>query len=112
MNNCLCVCVARELKSFRVTRPAVSVSVSQRGLVGTAYGRSVQVWKDLFLKGSENHSTLYLTHQVPADVNVLEFSPYEDCLGIGHALGFSSILVPGWLLLFLFVFSPSDSFLH
>ena len=63
--------------------------------MGIGYGRTVQVWKDLLLKGSEGRADPYLTHQVPGDVSVLQFSPFEDCLGIGHAVGFSSILVPG-----------------
>ena len=47
------------------------------------------------LRGVEKRGELYLSHQLPADVTKLEFCPYEDCLGIGHAEGMSSILVPG-----------------
>ena len=33
--------------------------------------------------------------RVTGDICSVKFCPYEDCLGIGHALGFSSMLVPG-----------------
>lgn len=37
-----------------------------------------------------------MKHAVPASaITNLDFCPYEDILGIGHARGFSSILVPG-----------------
>jgi len=87
----------RELATYRTPRPAVSVCISQRGLVAVGYGRNVQVRRNVLLRGAERRGELYVTHQLPADVTNVEFSPFEDCLGIGHAQGFSSILVPGLL---------------
>lgn len=37
-----------------------------------------------------------MTHMTPGSaINSLRYAPYEDVLGIGHAKGFSSIIVPG-----------------
>ena len=64
-------------------------------MVGVASGREVKVWRDLITKGAGQRGTLYMTHEVSGDINRMEFSPFEDCLGIGHVSGFASILVPG-----------------
>ncbi len=37
----------------------------------------------------------YLKHRVWKSISDIHFVPYEDVMGIGHASGFSSILVPG-----------------
>merc|ERR1712059_86480 len=37
----------------------------------------------------------YMKHEALKTVTDLHFCPYEDVLGIGHAGGFSSMLVPG-----------------
>ena len=45
--------------------------------------------------GGEKQRAPYLTHRLRGEANVVEFCPFEDCLGIGHSGGFTSIIVPG-----------------
>ena len=38
----------------------------------------------------------YMTHSLHgSQINEMRFCPFEDVLGLGHADGFSSIVVPG-----------------
>ena len=64
-------------------------------MVGIGKGRVVEVWQDLVSKGAEKQKAPYLSQQVGGDVSRVVFCPFEDCLGIGHANGFSSMIVPG-----------------
>ena len=100
------------LHSYRLDHPAVSLDISDRGLVAMACGRTVQVLKDVFTKPSD---LTYLKHTVrtpPAatgggitarvkalassiQVRSVRFRPLEDVLGCGHTNGVSSIIVPG-----------------
>lgn len=52
----------------------------------------VQIFKDCCTKSVEHP---YLKHKVHRSVSDLSFVPFEDVMGLGHAGGFSSILVPG-----------------
>lgn len=86
----------RELQSYRTYRPAVSLATSQRGLLAVGRGRIVEVWRDVMGKGGgAKQAAPYLTHESKGEVNAVEFCPFEDCLGIGHGGGFTSIIVPG-----------------
>ncbi|EDQ92027.1 uncharacterized protein MONBRDRAFT_17530 [Monosiga brevicollis MX1] len=79
--------------STRLPTAPSDLDYSQRGLLGVSFGSSAQVW-------STPHKTPatmpYMTHNTPGSpIHQLRFCPYEDVLGIGHAKGFASILVPG-----------------
>lgn len=38
----------------------------------------------------------YMSHEIPSStVSSLKFCPYEDILGVGHANGFTSLIIPG-----------------
>ena len=97
MSRFLSVC--RELQCYHTYRPAVSLAVSQRGLLALGRGRVVEVWRDVMGEGvaeeEEKQKAPYLTHRLKGEANVVEFCPFEDCLGIGHSSGFNSIIVPG-----------------
>lgn len=83
----------KPLHSFFSRRPPVTLGLSQRGLLGLGYGRVCEVWRDAL--GSPEWSGPYLTHKLPAEINNLQFCPFEDCLVTGHGAGLSSIIVPG-----------------
>jgi U3 small nucleolar RNA-associated protein 7 len=66
------------------------ITISTKAL---ANGSRVQVWRD---KGSQDFG-LYMKHDIPKgyQIDTVKFRPYEDVLGLGHSMGFSSILIPG-----------------
>ena len=114
-----CTFTHRELHSYYTYRPAVSLAASQRGLLALGRGRVVEVWRDTMGRvggadeevmmaegvgvalggrggaGGEKQKAPYLTHHLKGEASVVEFCPFEDCLGIGHSNGFTSIIVPG-----------------
>ncbi len=53
---------------------------------------AVEIYKDACIKTVEHP---YMTHKVFKTVSEIQFAPFEDAMGIGHAAGFTSILVPG-----------------
>eukprot|EP01112_Ceratiomyxa_fruticulosa_P013761 TRINITY_DN3886_c0_g1_i13.p1 TRINITY_DN3886_c0_g1~~TRINITY_DN3886_c0_g1_i13.p1 ORF type:complete len:720 (+),score=134.93 TRINITY_DN3886_c0_g1_i13:190-2349(+) len=69
-----------------------SVDISQTGLVSASCGNTAYVWKDVFTKRADE---LYMTYKAPSEIRSLRFCPFEDILGVGHAKGFSSVLIPG-----------------
>lgn len=73
---------------------ASSLDFSQKGLLAYANGSSVRVLSNL----SDSRSyERYMTHSIAKgyQINKVLFRPYEDVLGIGHSMGWSSILIPG-----------------
>lgn len=87
-----------DLRKFEViqTLPchAKTLNFSQKGLLAAATGSNVQILADF--SGSQNYSR-YMTHSMAKGYQVgkVLFRPYEDVLGIGHSMGWSSILIPG-----------------
>jgi U3 small nucleolar RNA-associated protein 7 len=81
------------MQQYFTQTPSRSLTLSQRGLLGVAYGPHVAVWKDAFRTKQQSP---YQTHlQAGTQIRNIAFVPYDDVLGIGHALGVSSIIVPG-----------------
>ncbi|KAL2554610.1 Transducin/WD40 repeat-like superfamily protein [Forsythia ovata] len=87
-----------DLRKFEVlqTLPGhtKTMNFSQKGLLATATGSFVQILRDF--SGSQNYSR-YMSHSIAKGYQIqkLAFRPYEDVLGIGHSMGWSSILIPG-----------------
>lgn len=83
----------RELHSYFTVRPTTTIDVSDQGLLALGYGPHVQVWKDAF---RTKQSAPYMFQQLSGrTVKSVEFSPYEDVLGVGHSGGFTSLVIPG-----------------
>jgi U3 small nucleolar RNA-associated protein 7 len=78
-----------------------SLDVSQRGLLAVGHGSHVTVWSADALQ--RKVAAPYMHHMLgPAGDNVAQgpvstvrFRPFEDVVGIGHASGISSIVIPG-----------------
>ncbi|KNA14312.1 hypothetical protein SOVF_108470 [Spinacia oleracea] len=87
-----------DLRTFKVlqTMPghAESLEFSQKGLLAASTGSFVQVFRDG--SSSQNYSR-YMSHSMAKGYKIekVSFRPYEDVLGIGHSMGWSSILIPG-----------------
>ncbi|XP_073141062.1 probable U3 small nucleolar RNA-associated protein 7 [Henckelia pumila] len=73
---------------------AKTLDFSQKGLLAAATGSFVQILGDF--SGSQDYSR-YMTHTMAKgyQIHKVLFRPYEDVLGIGHSMGWSSILIPG-----------------
>eukprot|EP00245_Coleochaete_scutata_P004173 TRINITY_DN16442_c0_g2_i1.p1 TRINITY_DN16442_c0_g2~~TRINITY_DN16442_c0_g2_i1.p1 ORF type:complete len:475 (-),score=98.97 TRINITY_DN16442_c0_g2_i1:103-1314(-) len=84
----------KPMHAYFAPSPAKSLEISQKGLLAVAYGSGIQIWKDAL---SQKQKFPYMTHRLfdSGAAEDMAFCPYEDVLGIGHSLGFSSILVPG-----------------
>ncbi|KAM0786607.1 hypothetical protein ACM66B_002061 [Microbotryomycetes sp. NB124-2] len=86
------------LNEFMFKKTPQSVSFSQKGLLGLGWGNHVSIFKDLQKPGQNPRMPPppYMTHTFPSTpVNDVRFCPFDDILGVGHASGFSSLIVPG-----------------
>ncbi|KAF3905781.1 hypothetical protein AA313_de0204373 [Arthrobotrys entomopaga] len=83
----------KKVHSYTTPAPAKSVHISDRGLLAVGWGSHTVVWKDAIRKKANSP---YLQHHTPANaVEDVRFCPFEDVLGVGHAGGFESIIIPG-----------------
>lgn len=81
------------LQEYYTPRVASSLDISDTGLLAVGLNTHTQIWKDAF---KTKQQSPYMTHLESGSViRDLKFVPYEDVLGIGHAKGISSIVVPG-----------------
>jgi U3 small nucleolar RNA-associated protein 7 len=95
-------------------KPANSIDISERGLVGVGMGRQMQVLRHAFTNPMD---VTYLTHEIrtpnaalssgsgataatrallsKVSINTVRFRPLEDVLCAGHSHGITAIIVPG-----------------
>jgi len=78
---------------YRTFSPVNSIAISQKKLLAVSFGPNVWIYQEGLTQKKEKP---YLTHLLPGSiVRDITFCPFDDVLGIGHAKGFSSIIVPG-----------------
>ena len=82
----------KPVHEYFTPRPADAMDMSQRGLLGSVAGKDVQIWKEAV---KVKQKAPYMQHRLKFDGCSLQFCPFEDVLGVGHAKGFISLLVPG-----------------
>lgn len=90
----------KEVHSYTTRQPASSISISDRGLAAVGTGTGVTIWKDLFTSSTSRDLTKVQSPYLSwgndgRRIERVQFCPYDDILGISHAQGFSSIIVPG-----------------
>ncbi|CDR98627.1 hypothetical protein [Sporisorium scitamineum] len=82
-------------REWQARRPASDLQYSQRGLLGVAWGPHVSVYDTHAALGNAPPGP-YITQGFPRSEPLqVKFCPFEDVLGVGHAGGFTSLLVPG-----------------
>lgn len=82
-------------REWQARRPASDLQYSQRGLLGVAWGPHVSVYDTHAPLGAAPPGP-YITQGFPRSEPLqVKFCPFEDVLGVGHAGGFTSLLVPG-----------------
>jgi U3 small nucleolar RNA-associated protein 7 len=73
----------KPLHAYFANSPAMCLDISQRGILGVAQGRRLQLWRDSL---SDKATSPYLTHILElGGIRKMRFCPYEDVLGIGCA---------------------------
>ncbi|GAA6063775.1 hypothetical protein JCM10212_005564 [Sporobolomyces blumeae] len=86
------------LNEYHLKKTPKSSGWSQKGLLGIGWGNHISVFNDLTRPSQSPRAPPppYLTHTFPSTpVHSLRFTPFDDLLGVGHAQGFSSLVVPG-----------------
>lgn len=83
----------KELDVYHTQTPAMSLDVSDTGLLAAGWGPNITIWKDAF---KTHQREPYMKHLLPSSkVERARFVPLEDVLGVGHAKGVSTVIVPG-----------------
>jgi hypothetical protein len=85
----------RALDEYKVTYGVDSLDISSSGLVAMGGGTSVHVWKDMFTASKPHGPYMKTQLGYGQTVSKLKFCPFEDVLGVGHSLGFTTMIIPG-----------------
>ncbi|CAJ0931275.1 unnamed protein product, partial [Mesorhabditis belari] len=82
----------RQLHAYTISPLLGRVAISDQKVIACAVGNTVQTFKDMHLGVC---SEPYLVHRCSGVISDLKFVPFEDVLGVGHANGFTSLIIPG-----------------
>ncbi|CAI6339295.1 unnamed protein product [Periconia digitata] len=90
----------KELHSHHLKQPAHTISISDRNVTAVGWGSNLSIYSPSIFSLSPDSSvrvpTPYMTYsENGVALSRARFCPFEDVLGISHAKGFTSILVPG-----------------
>lgn len=100
----------KQLKSIRLKSGAACLAFSQKNYIAAGLKNDIVIFNDDIVRTTTGKrqndddqyiedmkkSDVYLSHQLNnVGIQNLQFCPYEDVLGVGHADGVSSLLVPG-----------------
>ncbi|KWU42719.1 BING4CT-domain-containing protein [Rhodotorula sp. JG-1b] len=86
------------LNEYGLKKPPKSLDWSQKGMLAVGWGNHVSVFNDLSRPSASPRMPPppYLTHLFPStQVHRVRFTPFDDTLGVGHARGFETLIVPG-----------------
>jgi len=82
----------KELHSYFTPRPAVSLDISDKGMISVGYSNKVQVWKDAL---RTKQKSPYMTQRLKGPTRQVRFVPFEDVLVSSHDKGITSLIIPG-----------------
>ena len=74
---------------------ANNVTISQKGLLAVSYSNVIEIWKDFAISKQKEPYMKHHFKNNKTKTKSLKFVNFEDFLGCGTNLGFSSIIVPG-----------------
>jgi U3 small nucleolar RNA-associated protein 7 len=83
------------VNEWQLRRPASSLTYSQKGLLACGWGNHATIYSDS-TKQAARAPGPYMTQLFPSSaVHTVSFCPFEDILGVGHAEGLDSLIIPG-----------------
>ena len=82
----------KEIYEYRHHSVPSHVAFSQTNMLAVSFGDVVEIYKDFT---RQPLTDAYMRHREPSNIEDLSFVNYEDVLGVGHAKGLSSLLIPG-----------------
>ncbi|BGP50596.1 putative U3 small nucleolar RNA-associated protein 7 [Rhodotorula kratochvilovae] len=88
----------RAVNEYGMKKTPRTSAWSQKGMLAVGWGNHVSVFNDLGRPSTSPRAPPppYLTHTFPSTaVHRVAFSPFTDSLGVGHARGFHTLVVPG-----------------
>ena len=85
----------KSLYEYYNPNPASNITISQKGLLAVSYTNVIEIWKDYYLTKQKEPYMKHHFKNNKTKVKNMKFVNFEDFLGCGTNLGFSSLIIPG-----------------